>query len=277
MTAARIMELNRSLLSERDKEILHALLKCRYLTSGQIRRLYFTECKSQIAATRTTNLNLLRLQNYGVIASLGRRIGGVRAGSGALVRVLTEVGYLILHLNSDGKIPRKRFFEPSRVYLEHTLAVAESYVQIVEICKKRQLEHIRTDIEPSSWRRHIDEHGGVVHLKPDLFSVISNGEYEDSWFIEIDLDTASYTAISEKCRRYARYYRSGLEQVSTGVFPQVVWIVPNLARKEGLERIISNCRDLQPKNMFKVITSPEFETLLVNGVEPEDKGESSHE
>ena len=268
ITRDRLEELERHLLSDRDKAILHSLQKCRYLTSGQIRRLHFLEHKSQSSATRATNMNLAKLQEFGLIDSLKRRIGGVRAGSGASVRLLTDTGNMLLYIRSKERMPRKRLYEPSAIFLEHTLTIAEAYVQVMEICKKHGLEHVKTEIEPTCWRSHVGENGKAAHLKPDLFSIVATGDFEDNWFIEIDLATESYPVVLEKCRRYAHYYKTGIEQKAYGVFPLVVWIVPSLARKEGLQRNLAASRELHPKNIFVVITPDEFEGLLQHGMTP---------
>ena len=266
-TRAQLLELDQRILTEKDREILHALHRCRYLTSGQIRRLFFTDNKTQHAATRATNCALAQLQEYGLITSLGRRIGGKRSGSGALVRLLTENGNQLLHITSEGKALRRRFFEPAVAFLRHTILVAEGYIQVVEICRQHGLEHIKTDIESACWRSYTDEYGKAAYLKPDLFSVVVNGDYEDHWFIEIDCGTESYPALLEKCRRYAHYYKSGLEQKAAGVFPYVVWVVPNISRKEGLLRNIAERKNLLPKDIFLVITPEEFEVLIPKGAD----------
>ena len=87
------------------------------------------------------------------------------------------------------------------------------------------------------------------------------GEYEDRWFIEVDLATESISAIIDQCRRYHEYYRSGLEQEEFGVFPLTVWIVPSNARRDALKEAIRKTFDkLAP--LFAVITPEELEPLL---------------
>ena len=183
-------------LCDRDKEILVSLLKCRYLTTGQIERLHFKENISHTAALRAANRGLAKLQGYGLIEALRRRIGGVRAGSGAYVWTLTTAGAKLLHLNGSDDLPRKRFFEPSSAFLEHTLAVSETYLQLIEICASQKLELIKAELEPVCWRRYTED-GSSTILKPDLFSVTAAGTYEDAWFLEMDLEQlAELTGIS---------------------------------------------------------------------------------
>ena len=89
-------------------------------------------------------------------------------------------------------------------------------------------------------------------------------EYEDRYFIEVDLDTESPAKIIEKCQKYHAYYRSGLEQEESGMFPLTVWIVPSVARKEKLIRQLKGVFDKQAK-LFAVITGDELEHLILEG------------
>ena len=122
----------------------------------------------------------------------------------------------------------------------------------------------KNTFEPDCWRNH-QEHGRSAVLKPDLFAVTASGEYEDAWFIEMDLNTEAPCAVLEKCRRYVRYYKSGIEQKQSGVFPLVVWIVPSGARKKSLQQNIDECRELACKGLFLVITPDELEGLIQKG------------
>jgi hypothetical protein len=262
----RIEELNIR-LCDRDRNILNSLQTCRYQTTKQIQRMYFNSNSSQTAALRATNRSLVKLQGFGLIAALNRRIGGVSGGSGAYVWSLTEAGFKLLRLNKADNAPRKRFFEPSPSFLEHTLAVSESCVQLTEICRKRRITLNKAELEPACWRSYTDDDGKPASLKPDMFAVTDNGDYEDNWFIEVDLATESPSVVLEKCKRYTRYYKSGSEQKQSGVFPLVVWIVPSLTRKDTLQRHIADSKEVRPKNIFLVITPDQFETLLSEGAE----------
>ena len=134
-------------------------------------------------------------------------------------------------------------------------------MQIREICERHDgLTLEALELEPACWRpyTHI---GKVVSLKPDLYAQTLCGEYEDRWFIEVDLATESISAIIDQCRRYHEYYRFGLEQEEFGVFPLTVWIVPSNARRDALKDAIRKTFDkLAP--LFAVITPEELEPLL---------------
>jgi len=262
----RLEELDR-LLAERDKAVLRSLRNCRYLITGQVGRLHFTDSATPTAALRAANRCMIKLRDYGLAESLDRRIGGVRAGSSSYVWTLTESGVNLLHLGDTDYTPRKRTFEPSLNFLRHTLGVSETYLQLTEICRRHQLELVKTELEPSCWRGYKGEDGKPASMKPDMFAVTADGTYEDSWFIEIDMNTESPSVVLEKCRRYVYYCKTGIEQRARGVFPLVVWIVCSENRKNKLQQYLNECRDIpEPsKNIFTVILPDELETLICTG------------
>jgi hypothetical protein len=252
-------------LSERDKSVLLSVRQCRYLTTKQIRRLYFTEASSVTAGLKATNRTLNKLKSLALVGSLPRRVGGVRAGSGSLVWHLTEAGERLLRLDGTKTHPRRRFFEPSPHFLAHTLAVTECRIRLTEICGGGDLRLVNVETEPGCWRSYNNK-GKVTVLRPDLFAVTICGEYEDRWFMEIDMNTEAPVRVVEKCRRYLDYYRSGIEQKRHEVFPLAVFIVPDAARKE---RVIAHIRDAfkNPPRIFAVITPDELEPLIRRGAD----------
>ena len=248
-------------LSARDHAVLMAIRKYRFLTSDQIGRLYIPTGASKSSKTRVQNLLLKRLNDHGLIRTLKRRIGGDGGGSSTPVWYLTEAGHRLLTLNDPGTHSRKRAFEPSALFLKHTLAVAECGVQLTCICREsHDLSLEQVDNEPSCWRRYKDS-GKVCYLKPDLFAITGYDNYEDRWFIEMDLGSESTAQIIEKCNAYLAYYYTGVEQKETDMFPMVVWIVKDNARKEKLRSSIRSAFISQPK-MFLVITPNELEKML---------------
>ena len=248
-------------LSERDRDILTAVQRYRYLLTGQIQRLYFYTAATPTAAHRAAARALKRLRGLGLVDHLARRIGGVRAGSGGLVWHLTHAGERLLRLHEQTTSPMRRFFEPSPYFLAHSLAVAEVAVNLTEICREQHsMKLTALQPEPECWRTY-SEYGSMLSLKPDLFAITVSGQYEDRWFIEVDLATESPSKVVDKCERYHKYYRSGLEQQEAGVFPLTVWIVPTAERKEKLIKHIREAFDKQPR-LFTVITKDELWALV---------------
>lgn len=251
-------------LSERDIEVIASIQRYRYLLTSQLQRLYFSDASTPTAGLRAASRSLKKLRELGLIDHLARRIGGVRAGSGAMVWHLTHAGERLIYLHSQKLTPTKRFFEPSPYFLAHTLAVAEVAVQLTELCRDHHgIELSALQPEPSCWRSY-SECGSILVLKPDLFAVTLSGRYEDRWFFEIDLDTESPVKIVEKCEKYHRYYRSGLEQKESEVFPLTVWIVPTPERRDRIIAHVHKAFEKQPK-LFAVITKDELAYLVQHG------------
>jgi hypothetical protein len=266
---------------ERDRAVLQALHDYRYLLTGQVQRLYFRQATSRLAAIRATNRALLKLQTWGLAFTLKRRIGGVRAGSGSYVWVLSPVGHRLLELlnrpdssKAGSAAVRKRSHEPSPAFLQHTLATAEVSVRLTEMTARREIGLTERQLEPECWRGFTNSGGTLSALRPDLYAVtVADGgraEYEDHWFIEVDLATESPAVVVRKCRQYLAYMRSGVEQAKSGVFPLVVWVVPDVRRKaslaahmaEGLAAELSDRR-----SPFVTITLEELHDLVANGLE----------
>ena len=84
-------------LSDRDISILEALRTHRLLTTALIRRLHFAQGHASIGAAAGATMRVLtRLETLRLIARLGRRIGGVRAGSSGITWQLGTTGESLL-------------------------------------------------------------------------------------------------------------------------------------------------------------------------------------
>ena len=256
VTQKRLEQYAQELLP-RDLSILLDLEDCRYLTTGQISRLRFeTDHANPDASLRAANRTVTRLKKLGLLTALNRRVGGVRGGSGGLIWSLTAAGAKLVNLDGEGP-PRRRNFEPSPHFTEHTLAIAELYIQLLGI---QGITLSSAEFEPICWR---DYSGSTV--KPDLFAVTSDGEYEDYWFFEVDLATETPQRVMAKCEQYQSYFLAGEEQRKYGLFPKVVWIVRDGKRKDSLQGHISGSRGLRHKNLFSVILPDELETIIRKG------------
>lgn len=255
-------------LSERDLEILISLKFAKYLLTPQAQRLHFIDSTTKTAAIRATNKAMKKLKGFGLVKTFKRRIGGVRAGSSSFVWCLTEAGQRLLNIQSQADQPARthRYLEPSYIHMRHTLAVAECYVQLVELSRRRKRIVLNTvEWEPECWRPYSQD-GRNLQLKPDLAVVTYNGGYEDRWFIEIDLNTEAVPVVIDKCKRYHQYLRTGVEQREHEVFPVTLWVVPDESRKDKLTSAMDEAFKKAPK-LFVVITDKEFETVIKDGAD----------
>jgi Replication-relaxation len=242
----------RERLSERDMAIIEQVAELRLMSARQIQAVHFPDAEhdNEQAATRARQRVLERLTRERLLLRLERRIGGVRAGSAGLVLVLGPVGQRVLAI--DG--PRRRSYEPTLRFVDHTLAIAQLIVDMRVASRRSLLDLLDSQTEPRCWRQ-FSGLGGRRLLRPDLFMVLGVGDYELRWFIEVDRASESLPTVLRKCHLYADYYQSGKEQTANGgVFPRVCWIVPDERRAERIRGAVARDRTL-PERLFLVTTT----------------------
>ncbi|RDI73522.1 Replication-relaxation [Gaiella occulta] len=253
------LERLRTELSERDLIVLASVASHRFLTGRQIEAFHFSEHASSVTGSRVCRRVLARLVEQRLLVRLERRVGGVRAGSASYVYALGSAGNRLVS-NPRGK----RAEEPSRVFLDHTLAVADAHLALLQAADARRFELISVETEPAAWRRFLNSAGARETLRPDLYVVSAQGEFEHCWFLEIDNATESTPAVLRKCRQYQAYWRTGIEQQRSGTFPLVVWVTPNDRRCKQLAEAIASARKLQPE-IFRAVASDELVELVAVG------------
>jgi hypothetical protein len=266
-------------LSERDLAILEALRTHRVLTTALIRRLHFPitgepqeavsgkSHATEMAAAVATIRVLARLESHGLVARLSRRIGGVRAGSSAITWQLGASGERLLRAR-HGDPARKRYSEPSPTFVAHTLAAADLAIQLYELARARVIELVKLEAEPECWRTFLSAHGSRQWLKPDLFAVTAGGDFEHHRFIEADLASEHAPVIVRKALQYQQYARSGLHQQEHGLFPAVVWVVPDAKRQTVIETALSTeprLQELVTADVFHVVTTADFAAFISGG------------
>jgi Replication-relaxation len=248
-------------LSDRDRAILNSVSAHRFLTTAQVQRFHFADYLSPRSAARICRRVLHRLHELRVIEHLDRRVGGVRAGSASYVWRVGLIGDRLLRLDAADQ-PRARRKEPSLRHLEHCLAVAVSHLTLCDLAAAGAIELLQVQTEPACWRTAASF--GDRMLKPDLFAVTAFGDYEDHWYIEIDRATESLPTLLKKCAQYEDYRRSGHAQASSGVFPLVVWIVPDQARATKLRAAIAASRSLD-RDLYRICTPASFAEVITGG------------
>lgn len=231
LTLGRLAAISAS-LAPRDLEVVASLARLRLATSPQLERLHFAE-GSRLTQARRCRRTLERLVGLGVLARLDRRIGGARSGSAGFVYALGAAGQRLNggHGPAGGRRIRKPW-TPSLPFVAHVLAVTELYVRLVEVERVGGVELLGYDAEPQCWRRFSAPGGGTAILKPDAYAVLGKGDYEEHRFIEVDRATESLTTIGTKLRAYRQYWMTGREQQARGLFPGVLFIVPDEQRRQ---------------------------------------------
>ena len=228
-------------LSDRDRAVLSDLQRYGFMTTTQIQTLHFHNYDKPEVSARITRRDLQRLRSQRLLEPLQRRIGGLRAGSQSYVWQLGLVGDRVLR---DPSAPRARRKEPSLRFLQHRLAVVGTICQLTLAARAGSFELLDVQSEPGTWRTFPSGYGGSEILKPDLSAVTASGDYEDHWYIEVDRATESLPTVLKQCEQYERYQRAGIEQDRLGIFPRVLWLVPDEHRRVRLQLAISERRAL---------------------------------
>jgi hypothetical protein len=248
-------------LTQRDWMVLQRVAESRLLTGAQLQRLYWHEGK-QAARGRLARRALQRLTEHRLLVRLDRRVGGVRAGSSGFVYGIGPVGERLLRRRAGASVRRRFQHLPGARFVAHILAVSELLVAISEAERDGRTDVLVMESEPACWRPFVGRGGGRIVLKPDCFLRLGTGAFEDSWFCEMDLATESPTTVLRKAQVYVAFYRNGTEQAARGVFPKVLWIVPDDRRLE----VVTNALERLPEGaqrLFEVTTRPDALWVLV--------------
>lgn len=264
MTGIGIVELL-ARLSDRDQQVVGSVEQYRLLTSRQLQRLHFDDVHSTgAAAARACNRTLAKLRDLDVLRALDRRIGGVRAGSAGFVWYLGPAGERIIDVVAHGGSVRGRrnYREPSRHFVEHTLAISDLAIQAIEASRHGSLEILAMETEPASWQPTLSRHGTPQWLKPDLHLVTANIEYEHHWFVELDLATEHLPVIKRQCQAYEEFRATGRYQAAHGLFPAVVWVTPSPTRAAALRGAVAATSGLDP-GLFRVCTTNEYPAIVL--------------
>jgi hypothetical protein len=260
----------KSMVTPRDMEILRLIREHRFLTTKQIQRLLFWDHASPGAAIRACIRVMTRLELRALIFKLSRQIGGIHAGSGSYIWGIDDAGDRLLRAeNTTNDTKRQRTFDPSPLFLAHTLAVGETRVMLEEAAHRDELELVAVTTEPTNWRAFVGRGGTTQTLKPDLHAITALGNFEDHWFIEIDNGTESLPTVLNKCQTYQRYFESGREQQASGVFPKVVWLMVDARRRSSLLSAIASDTRLDER-LFSAVAPDDFIELPTGNATPDN-------
>lgn len=266
--SASAIDVINSHLSDRDRAILRTVDQHQFLTVRHIETLHF-DTIAPAARSRITRRVLSRLRGIRVVATLDRRIGGVRAGSQGLIYHVGVAGNRILE--RPARRGARLRYEPSARFLAHRLAVADAHVALIEADRNRLIELTDSAVEPATWRTYTGIGATRRTLKPDLFAETADAsDLVRAWFIEIDLGTEHVPTLLIKCREYEAYRQTGIEQDRHGSFPIVIWSITDpdpakaVRRRRALAEAIAADRSL-PSALFRIVAPEGVLPLIQNG------------
>lgn len=265
LTAAAVQHVAAQ-LTERDRLLIQWVSNLRFVSGSQLTRLCFADSDDPTANARAARRALLRLTRLTVLARLPRPVGGVRAGSAGFVYHLGLGGQrLAVQQGWQPERRGRRSSAPGTLFVRHALQVAELHTRLVEADRARRLELLELTSEPSCWRSFDGPAGQRSMLKPDSYVRLGVGEYEDSYFIEVDRGTEGSRTLTRQLSLYVAYHQSGREQVTRGVFPRVLWLVPD----ERRVAVIADCVQRLPepaRELFRVVRFDQaIDRLIASG------------
>ena len=212
------------------------LARARLLTGAHLDRLLARPHLSEQTTARERRRIMTRLHDLGLVTTLGRRIGGVRAGSAGHVYTLTPTGHRVLATLSDQPCPPhvKKPATPGTLFLGHTLAISDIYVSLHDAAQCHNFHVSTFTTEPACWQP--TGHGN--YLKPDAYCVLSTATHRDCWWLEIDQATESVSRVRTKCHAYLHYLSHG-GLGPDDVPPRVLFTTPDQPRTTAITQIIT--------------------------------------
>jgi hypothetical protein len=256
VTPARAQAINDQ-LGDRDLRIIDILSTVHLASGRQLQTLLWGEGRS---AARQARRQLQILVGLGVMARLERRPGGVRGGSLGFVYGLDVVGQAIVGVPARRRKPRL----PGMAFLAHALAVTDCFVKLKKLEAETLIELLEFAAEPGCWRNFVGPGGYQRVLKPDAFVITAAGEWEDRWLLEVDRGTESPSRLRIKLTTHVSYYQSGREQADSDVFPKILWVVPDEARRSLLIDLLASLPSEHWK-LFAVCTDDQFNEVIIAG------------
>ncbi len=225
----------------RDVHVLQTANKFKQVTALHVQSIAFPGTASRTPCDRA----LKRLTAGGYLSRIERRhVGGSRGGSGQFVYQLGAKGFYLMHTGR---------YSPARAVNYHALAIADSYVNMLQASQAGAFTINGFSTEPDCWA----EIAGI-QLKPDLFvdiTLANTGERRKAW-LEVDMGTEGQRQLKGKLESYWRAYNDA-DVNDWPVFPQVLWVAIDQARANELQWLIEQGpRDAQA--LFRVTTVAEI-------------------
>ena len=264
IAAARFSSLVPAPIHPMQARLLALVAAHRFATTTQLARLTALEYASSASALRQTQRHLANLAQQRLLTSLERRVGGWQGGSAVTIWAATTRGQRLVAAEGEEVPRRQRPREVSTTFLDHLLAITEVRTSIEEAVRQEADTEATVALEPECWRTALSPSGQVQVLRPDLAVTITSPAYEDRYLIEVDRATENPGRVIATCWRYQEHQAASSQASDGGVFPLVVWLVPNDRRRHRLERAIAHSTGLL-RELFRVIRLEQLPTLIHGG------------
>lgn len=229
------------ILLDRDRQMVLSVGRFGQLAASHVRALHF-----EGASDTPTYRTLVRLVERKLLARLERRmIGGTGAGSGQYVYQLGSAGWR--YVGREGR------YSSRQAISDHTLAIADTYVSLLEYERRGRIRIDGFETEPDSHRKV-----GHVIVRPDLFVDVADiaKRRNISFWVEVDRGTENRTKINEKLAGYMEALHAANSYV-----PYVLLIAPDDRRAKELRWMVERYPEIE-EDMFLVSTASDFACLI---------------
>lgn len=245
-----------SALTPRDRVLLDCLAIVGVATTEQIARICCAGFTAD-TALRLARRSLQRLRRDGLVRRFDDRAWDRKVGAPGYVHALTTAGLKLIGGTHGVGLRHRTSWQPSYPFLTHRLAITELYVRLAEQERAGGPRMHEFAAEANAWRSYLGPSGERLVLRPDALVRLVWGELEVSHFVEVDKGTETRPAtIADKCQAYRRYELSGVETRRHGVFPGVMFIVPDAKRAQAIGAVLVR-QPADAQDLFMVATEDE--------------------
>jgi len=266
ITASRLVQLDRG-LSPRDRAIVAALGVAQVASTQQLARIVIGDA-DPATALRLARRSLQRLRATGLVRRFADRAWDRRVGAPGYVHALTVAGLKLAGQVHGVGVHHRTSWRPSYAFLTHRLGISELYTRLVELERTGGPRLLEFAAEGTAARRYRGPGGQTLMLRPDALVRLATGDVEVSHFVEVDRGTETSPAtIAAKCQAYRRYELSGEEVRRHGVFPGVLFIVPDRPRARVIARVVNRLAP-DARDLFAVAVDSEALAALSRGEAP---------
>lgn len=201
--------------------------------------------------------------SFGLIRRFVNTAAERKIGPPGYVFVLTASGTRLTNRAVWPEAHQRMSWRPKQLTLDHWLSITELYADLRAEARSGNLTLREFQVEADALRSYRDGYGRPQVLRPDALVRLTAGDMVLSWFVEIDRATESPRRIIDKCRRYRAYELTDLEYRQHGVFPGVVFIVPDERRASVIRRVAAS-QPPEARGLFWVTTKADVIQALTH-------------
>jgi hypothetical protein len=254
-------------LSPREWSIVSSTYRLRLVSGSQLERLHFHELTGRSRSVKRWQV-LKKLADARILVPLDRRVGTALHGSAGLIYALDSAGQGLARLQASrelaGASPRRPRVPGDR-FVDHTLAVSELYVALMECSRVSGFTVGEYKVE-ARWPNGI---GGWIG--PDAFTRLERPATVDYWWYEADMGTESPEpvrglvagrTVREKLLAYLDFVQRG-QLGPDGIVPRIMIGVPTSKRRGVVQDVVEGLPALANR-LFTVALMHEVAQLMTN-------------